>query len=62
MTTTSNDGQKLLMSMYVTKGMLLAKGDDKASRAILRDFSDQYDKIVASEITRNPVLKVLKKT
>lgn len=54
--------QKLLMNMYEAKNTLLAKGIPKAPDAMLKDFSNQYDKIVASGIKRNPKPKVVKKT
>ena len=54
--------KNLLMSMYVCKKELLAKGVTKAPAKKLKEFSDQYDKIVASGIKRNPIPKVLKIT
>jgi len=58
----SKQMQKLLMSMYVNKAKLLAKGIDKAPGSMIREFSGQYDRIVASGIKRNPIPKVVKRT
>lgn len=57
----SRQFQRLLMSMYASKKELLAGGASKAPDAMLKEFSDQYDKILESGIKRNPVPKVLRK-
>jgi len=53
--------QKLLLKMYENKNELLAKGINVASKAMLKDFKQQYDKIIKKGISRNPVPNVRKK-
>lgn len=57
----SKQMQKLLIRMYIAKSKLIADGVAKAPAKMLKDFSGQYDKILASGIKRNPIPKTQKK-
>jgi len=53
--------QKLLLSMYVKKKELLAKGINIASEAMVKNFCQQYDNIIEKGISRNPIVNIKKK-